>query len=192
MIRKIEIKIFDQSNVIFSNILKKKKRDVQKLIDDLLSILSNYIFMFISYREFMFVEELQFKFQSSILLFHMFFSSFLPQIMSKHINFKTSLERNEVSHRIKSWTKSTSAEIDAFIEILLYMSISSMPRIADYWNLDSKRAIHELIVNCMSCQRWEQIKRYLKISDLINDQKIDTRGSYWWKKLNSVKVIDDR
>jgi hypothetical protein len=42
MTREIEIEISDQSDLISLNILKEKKRDVQKLIDDLSAISSNY------------------------------------------------------------------------------------------------------------------------------------------------------
>jgi chemotaxis regulatin CheY-phosphate phosphatase CheZ len=43
----------------------------------------------------------------------------------------------------------------------------------------------------MSHQRWEQMKRYLNISNLINDQNLDTRDSDWLKKLKSL-IIDFR
>ncbi len=43
MTRENEIEIFDQSDVIFSNILREKKRDVDKLINELFSIFSNYV-----------------------------------------------------------------------------------------------------------------------------------------------------
>lgn len=147
--------------------------------------------MFIPYRDPMPAEKLRLKLQTPSLLFHMFFSSFLLQTMSKHTNLKASLERAEAFGHIRKWTDTTSAEIGAFIGILLYMGISSMPRITDYWNLDPKRAIHALIINCMSCTRWEQIKRYLKISNPVDDEKLDTRGPHWWKKLEPL-VTDFR
>jgi hypothetical protein len=43
-----------------------------------------------------------------------------------------------------------------------------------------------MIINFMSRTRWEQIKRYLKIFNSLDDQKIDTRDIDWWKKLESL------
>jgi hypothetical protein len=58
MTRDIEIKVFDQSNVIFFNILKRKKRDVQKLIDELSASSSNYTLISMSSRNFVSHERL--------------------------------------------------------------------------------------------------------------------------------------
>jgi hypothetical protein len=184
MTREIEIEILDQSDIIFRNMLKNKKRDVQKLINDLFSISSNYTFISISFRKLTSHEKLLLKSQISLTLFQLLFCSFVLQIMINHINMKTHLKRIEVFMHAKSWRDITSAKIEAFVEILLYMSILYMSRTIDYWNLDSIRTIHALIVNCMSSKRWKQIKRYLKISNLINDQKMNTKKSDWWKKLN--------
>jgi uncharacterized CHY-type Zn-finger protein len=101
------------------------------------------------------------------------------------------LKRSEATDQARSWHESTSIEIEAFIEILLYMSLCLMTRIIDFWNYQANRSIHALIINCMSCKRWEQIKRYLKIFNLIHDQKMNTRDLDWWKKLKFL-IIDFR
>ncbi len=59
MVREIEIEIPDQSDVVPPNILKGKKHDVQKLIDDLPPLSSNYTPILISYRDPVPAEELQ-------------------------------------------------------------------------------------------------------------------------------------
>jgi hypothetical protein len=178
MTREIEIEISDQSNIISFNILKGKKHDVDKLINDLLSLFSNYIFMSISTRNLMSHESLRRKSQSSFLLFQLFFCSFLLQIMIEHINIKTHLKKTEAFDKVRFWKDITSTEIETFVEILLYMRLCSMSRIEDYWNLSPSRSIHVMIINCMICQRWEQIKRFLKIFNLIHDHKINTRDSH--------------
>jgi hypothetical protein len=73
---------------------------------------------------------------------------------------------------------------ELFVEILLYMGLCFMPRIKDYWSSHKKRPIQSLMISWMGCKRWEQIKRYLRISNLLNDKKntIDTQGPGWWKK----------
>jgi hypothetical protein len=102
MTREIEIEILDQSDIISRNILKSKKRDVQKLINDLLSISSKYIFISISFRKFTSHEKLLLKSQISLILFQLFFCSFVLQIMINHINMKIHLKRVEIFMHVKS------------------------------------------------------------------------------------------
>jgi hypothetical protein len=102
MTREIEIEILDQSDVISRNILKSKKRDVQKLINDLFSISSNYIFISISFRKLTSHEKILLKSQFSLILFQLFFCFFVLQIMINHINIKTHLKRIEVFMHVKS------------------------------------------------------------------------------------------
>jgi hypothetical protein len=40
-------------------------------------------------------------------------------------------------------------KIGAFSGILLYVGAFLMARNVDYWNYDSKRAVHNLIINCL-------------------------------------------
>jgi hypothetical protein len=186
MTREIEIEISDQSDAISLNILKRKKRDVEKLIAELSSLSSNYISISMSSRSFVSHERLQIKSQTSFSLFTLFFCSTLLEIMIKHINIKTQLKKVEVTSHSRLWHDITSTEIEAFIEILLYIRLNFMLRISNYWNFDSKHSIHVLIINCMSCYRWKQIKRFLKIFNLVENEKIDTRDFHWWKKLESL------
>jgi hypothetical protein len=51
MAREIEIEVPDQSDIIPPNILKGKKHDVDKLINDLPSISPNYVPISIPYRD---------------------------------------------------------------------------------------------------------------------------------------------
>ncbi len=178
MTRDIEIEISNQSNIIFLKLLKEKKQTVKKLIDDLSASSSNYISISISYRQLMSHEDLRDRSQTSFLLFQLFFFFSLLQIMTNNINIKISLKRSKVTKHVKDWTNNTTSEIETFIEILLYMSIFSMFKVTDYWNFDFNKAIHVLIINCMSCYRWQQIKRFLKIFNFINDQKVDTQDSH--------------
>jgi hypothetical protein len=129
-----------------------------------------YNLISILFREFTSHEKLLLNSQTSLTLFQLFFCSFVLQIMINHINMKIYLERVEVFMHARLWRNITSAKIEALVKILLYMSISYMSRTIDYWNLNSTRTIDALIVNRMSSKRWEQIKRYLKISNLVDDE----------------------
>ncbi len=66
------------------------------------------------------------------------------------------------------------------------MSYNVMSRMRHYWFINLNWVMHVLIINFMSRTRWEQIKRYLKIFNLLENEKIDTRDSDWWKKLKSL------
>ncbi len=147
---------------------QRKKRDPQKIIDELSSCSSKYALIRVLYRKLKVndLEMLQIKEQTPLSIFQLFISSSLLQIMSNNINIKTDLERVEESHRQRPWHNTTIAEIEVFLGILLYMSHTVMPRIRDYWNTNLNRAIHALIFNAMSRTRWEQIKRYLKMLDI--------------------------
>ncbi len=157
-----------------------------KLIAELLSIFSNYFSIFIFYRDLISHEKLQSKKQTSFALFQLFFFSTLLEIMTNNINIKINLKRSQATHELRSWTDSTAIEIEAFVEILLCMSLAFMSRIRDYWNIDFSRSIYVMIVNCMIWQRWKQIKRFLKISNLIKNESMNTRDFHWWKKLKSL------
>ncbi len=137
---------------------------MQKLIDDLFLILSNYMSMQIFYREFTSHEVFQLKTQTSFNIFQHFILFAFLQIIVDDINIQNYLKRNKVFPRDKSWQNIIVFEIEAFIEVLFYMRIFVMSRITDDWNHDFKRVIHAFIINCMSNQWWEQIKRNWKFS----------------------------
>lgn len=142
---------------------------MQSLINELLPCSSNYVPLIISMRPLMPHETLQRKRQTPYSLFQLFIPFFLLQIIANHTNLKARLERVEESKRQRPWHETTASEIGAFIEVLLYMGVTVMPRVPDYWNTDPKRAIHGLILGSLSRIRWEQIKRYLKISNPHDD-----------------------
>jgi hypothetical protein len=102
MTKEIEIEISNQSNVIFFNILKEKKRDVLKLIDELSSLSFNYVFISISSRSLVSHERLQIKSQTSFSLFTLFFCFTFLEIMIKHINIETQLKKVEIASHSKS------------------------------------------------------------------------------------------
>ncbi len=161
----------NQSNVISFKILKIKKQNVQKLIENLSFCFSNYTFLSISLRNFMSHLKLHSKSQTFVFIFHLFFNSFLFSIMTNNINIKTKIKRVKIIHHQNSWHHLNSTEIETFVKILLYMKIFLMTRNVNYWNHDFKRAVHNSIVNCMSRSRWQQLKKYLKIFNFLKNEK---------------------
>ncbi len=184
--RSTEIEIPDQSDVIPASIAKEKKHDVQKIIDDLPSCSPKYSLIDVPFRNPKPSEMLQSQQQTPLSIFQLFISSTLLQIMTNHTNLKTSLKRVEETRHQRHWHDTTDPEIEAFIDILLYMRCTILSRIREYWNTNINHAMHDMIINFMSRTRWKQIKRYLKIFNSLDDQKIDTRDIDWWKKLESL------
>ncbi len=130
MAREIEIEIPDQSDVIPSNILKGNKHDVQKLIDDLPPISSNYTPISMPFQPH---EKLRSKPQ---LRSHYF------RYSSPRLSFKPwpntpilrPIWRNQKPPVFQDpWHDSTSTEIGAFVWNSLYMGLFFMPRVKDYF-----------------------------------------------------------
>ncbi len=132
MTREIEIEILDQSNAISFNILKRKKRNVEKLIAELSSLSFNYIFISMSSRNFVSHEKFQIQSQTSFSLFTLFFCFIFLEIMIKHINIKIQLKKIEVTSHSRLWHDIISTEIKSFIEILLHVRLKFMLRINNY------------------------------------------------------------
>ncbi len=78
MTREIEIEIPDQSDVVPRNILKGKKHDVDKLINDLPAISSNYTPIQISHRDPMPHESFRRKPPDPVSIISVIFLLFAP------------------------------------------------------------------------------------------------------------------
>jgi len=140
---------------------KKTKRPVEELLEEVPSVDSNY-------------QPI----------------SIPPQIIAEHINSnaikiqteeKKNTENLTFSHL---WHLINKYEIETFIDILLYMSVYRCSEYENYWNISSVRFFYIEIQNAMSCNRFEQILRYWKISD--SDEILDFKDSDFWKKLESL------
>lgn len=185
--RGIEIEVPDQSDVIPAKIAKEKKPSVQKIIDDLPPCSEKYVPMNISFRPPRPHHVLREKTHTPFSLFSLFFSSSLLQMIAEHTNIQADLKRSQADDPQGPWSPARGAEIGAFFGILLYMGYARMPRVEDYWATNLTYAFHHMIISCMGRIRWQQIKRYLKISHPIEvDQNLNTRGADWWKKLEPL------
>ena len=186
--RDIEIEILDQSNALLFSILKeqikKNKLSVQSIIEFISSSSSSYSSISVLFRAPQSNETLRLINQTSLSLFRLFFSFEMLEIVTKNINLKVEKKNAHEDIKRRKWHDTSLSEIGAFLGILLYMSYTFMSRLTDYWNTSFRFAIHEMMIQAMSLRRWEQIKRFLKISS--SDEIIDTRDSNWWKKLKSL------
>ncbi len=94
--------MLDQSDEILRSIVKEKKPNVQKIIDDLSSCSSKYSSIRVSYCKLKFSDELRSQQHISFFIFQLFIFSTLLQIMTKHININADLKRDEVTHQQRS------------------------------------------------------------------------------------------
>ena len=186
--RGIEIEVPDQSDTLPPSVLKEQskrnKPSMKSIIDSIPPPSSSYSPISIPFRSPQPYETLGLIKQTPYSLFSLFFSSDLLRIVAENTNLKANKKYSRDSKEQRRWHDTSAAEIGAFLGILLYMGLARMPRITDYWNTTSNFAIHEMITQAMSLKRWEQIKRFLKISNPY--ETIDTRGPDWWKKLEPL------
>ena len=185
-----EVEVPDQSDVVPSSILKeqakKNKPNVQSIIESMPQPSSKYAPMIVPFRSPQAEETLIMTKQTPFSLFSLFFSFNLCETIAKNTNLKASKEYSRTTKYQRLWHDTVASEIGAFVGILLYMGYAQMPRITDYWNTNPQLAIHEMVIQAMGLKRWEQLKRFFKVSNLYEDEKIDTRGSDWWKKLEPL------
>jgi hypothetical protein len=130
--RGTKIEVPDQSDVISQRILKEKKPDVQQIISDLSPCSPKYSLIRVPLCRPMPSDELKSKQQTPLSLFQFFIFSSLFQIMANHINIKASLKRFKETARQRSWHDITGAEIEAFIDILLYVRLTVLLRTQNY------------------------------------------------------------
>jgi hypothetical protein len=76
----------------------------------------------------------------------------------------------------REWTELTLDELKIWMGILLYMGVIKLPRVTDYWTTDFKFPKH-YITQQMPMKRFQQIKRYLHISNHNSPMP------YWYSKV---------
>lgn len=105
-------------------------------------------------------------------------------LFASHTNIRAYLELRKLSKQNtqqREWHNTNEWEIGVFLGIILLMSLDHSPRIEDYWKNNLDKPIYTAIQRAMSIIRFQQIKRFFKMSDPRNDA--DSTGPDWWKKL---------
>jgi Transposase IS4 len=78
-------------------------------------------------------------------------------------------------------------ELRVFVGALIYMGIHKEPQIKDYWNTNIHLGPLHTIASHISLRRFEQIKRFLHISDAEEDIRQGRDSSpEWWHKLEPL------
>ena len=100
---------------------------------------------------------------TSLSFFRLFFSDhILDGIVNNTNNYGQSRGAGDDTHR--PWSPLTRSELLKFIALLLYYGIFPSARLNDYWAKDHRFPVHK-ISSLMTLMRFEQIKRFLHISD---------------------------
>ena len=81
----------------------------------------------------------------------------------------------------RPWYGTNVKELHAFAGLCLYMGLFPSPRIEDYWDRELQGPYHR-ITQCMTLKRFQQLKRYLHVSD--NDS--DNSKEYFFNKLEPL------
>ncbi|GES95040.1 piggyBac transposable element-derived protein 4-like [Rhizophagus clarus] len=113
---------------------------------------------------------------SPYLIFSLFFSLAQIEIIVKNTN-KYAYVKDAGEGR--QWKELTIKEFRIWLAILIYAGVFKLPSIRDYWNRDNKFPEHK-ISTFMSLIRFEQIKRFIHISDCTAPLP------FWYSKVNPL------
>jgi hypothetical protein len=121
------------------------------------------------------------------LIFSLFFSSDIFDII---VNNTNEYAASKLSEGGRPWQNLTLSELRIFIAMLIYMGIFKLPSTRDYWKNKYHYPKHN-ITKFMTCLRFEQIKRYLHISS-ITDQDNKTLFSKLEPLSTHIKDISQK
>ena len=95
--------------------------------------------------------------------FKLFITSDMISMIFEHTNMKAEDSKITGKHRV--WILTTSVDIEVFIGILLFMGLIRLRDTENYWDLHSDLHGDPEISQHMSLKRWQQIKRFFKLSN---------------------------
>ena len=165
----------------------KRKRSISEVLADVSACSSSYKPLSIPSRSS--TTQIPPDINTPESLFALFITPAHFQLIACHTNINGTCKQaasNELEGNggDRPWHDTTGPEIGVFIGALLLQGESRRPKVPDYWNTDTNRTIHPAILNAISVRRWEQIKRYLKISNPTTD--LDSTGPNWYAKVEPL------
>ena len=123
-------------------------------------------------------------------LFNLYFSMANIELLVKHTNRNAVIRREATVQKLgenktqRPWKNVNGGqEMCVFIGALLTMGFCDCKRHEAYWNFHSDQFVIQIVKNAMSLNRFEDIKRYLKVND--PDDDIDGKGFQWYRKVDS-------
>ncbi len=133
----------------------KNKPSVQEILDSIEPPSSTYRPIQVKDRPFQ--PKLPPGLVTSLNFFSLFITSSMLEQISEFTNTKA--QKTERTAKQRPWIPTSGAEIGVFVGILLFMDLISINRTESYWDTHSDRHGNPEI------SRFDQIKRFLKLSD---------------------------
>ena len=116
--------------------------------------------------------------------FELFITPAHFQTIARHTNLNAEAKQAGTAAEKRPWHATTGAEIGTFLGVLLLQGETRIPSTQDYWNTDANKTVIPPILETMTVRRWEQIKRFLKISNPTRD--VDSFGPGWYTKVEPL------
>lgn len=114
---------------------------------------------------------------------NLFFTDSLMQEMTTNTNLYATGKGAGVDGR--EWKPVVVAEIKCWIGILIYMGVTRMPAIEDYWKHDGLYPTHH-IRDFMSCTRFQQIRRYFHVAHPDAPKETAEGRRLWHSKVDPI------
>jgi len=125
-----------------------------------------------------------------------FFSLFITSSRLERISefTNTKAQKTERTAKQRLWIPTPDAEIGVFVGILRFMGLISINRTESYWDTHSDMHGNPEIPQAMALTRFDQIKRFLKLSDPNTDPEPKSPGyeKLWTAKLEPFSTLFSR
>ena len=122
-------------------------------------------------------------------LFSLFFTNDIIETIAKSTNLYAQRKRREFYQDTviqgRTWKPTNAAEIRVFLGVVIYMGVHKSPAIKHYFEKTETSPLH-LTCNYMSHTRYEQLKRFIHISDPAGDELRPPGEKDWWFKLEPL------
>ena len=178
--------VSDVSSLTLKQKKINKKRTLKAILEDV-SFCSQYEPVHVDERSARFNLPEHVDDSKSIEIYDQFISRAHRRLLASHTNSRADeklRKKKSVEEKTRPWHDTDEWKIDVFLGILLLMGLDHSPSIKSYWNTDSSKSLYVTIRRVMTLVRFQQIKRYFKMSDLSNEP--DSYDPDWWKKLKSL------
>ena len=111
--------------------------------------------------------------------FEIFSAFFTPQHLEIIVDNSNAYALQKVGRK---WKSITVIELQVFLALVIMMGLYVYPSVRDYWKTDRRLPL----MNNMSLDRFEDIKRYLHLSPPISQLESSSRTFEWWMKLEPL------
>jgi hypothetical protein len=123
-------------------------------------------------------------------IFSLFLPPSLPEQIADNNNLNADLrmvdpeEWDDGGDKSRPWRPTTGPEIGVFFGLWLYMGLDTAHNTDAYWNTDSSLPMFPAILETMAVVRFDQLKRYLKISNVLTE--MNSTQAYFYDKVGPL------